>query len=214
MPRRWRMADHRLVTNKRQSSPLHTPQQFLSSESVTSAKSWCATTKTLARSGATSIRKSTRGLPKSPVRCHRHRVAIHRLYKARWGRAVLGRTDPQPAQETFDYALANGIVTVTPALTIPMRFITKAPPRTSNLSPDEIRMYLQTLYKSNIRRQFKLALHEILLTLVRKSELVFAKWEHVDLESAEWQILVGKNNRLSGMTVYRPSRRLRFSYAT
>jgi hypothetical protein len=41
----------------------------------------------------------------------------------------------------------------------------------------EIRIYLQTLYQSNIRRQFKLALHQILLTLVRKSELIFARWE-------------------------------------
>ena len=88
----------------------------------------------------------------------------------------------------FDYAMANGIVTVNPALMIPMRFITQARPRTRALSPEEIRIYLQTLYQSNIRRQFKLALHQILLTLVRKSELIFARWDHVNFETAEWQI--------------------------
>ena len=88
----------------------------------------------------------------------------------------------------FEYAIANGLVTVNPALSIPMRFITQARPRTRALSPEELRIYLQTLYQSNIRRQFKLALHQILLTLVRKSELIFTRWEHVDFETAEWQI--------------------------
>jgi integrase len=88
----------------------------------------------------------------------------------------------------FEYAMANGLITLNPALTIPMRFITQARPRTRTLSPSELRIYLQTLYQSNIRRQFKLALHQILLTLVRKSELIFTRWEHVDFDAAEWQI--------------------------
>ena len=53
---------------------------------------------------------------------------------------------------------------------------------------DEIRIYLQALYQSGIRRQFKLALHLILLTLVRKSELLLAQWWHVDFEGGEWHI--------------------------
>ncbi len=85
----------------------------------------------------------------------------------------------------FEYAMANGVITLNPALTIPMRFITQARPRTRALSPGELRVYLQTLYQSNIRRQFKLALHQILLTMVRKSELILARWEHVDFEASE-----------------------------
>jgi Phage integrase family len=50
------------------------------------------------------------------------------------------------------------------------------------------RIYLHTLYQSNIRRQFKLALHLILLTLVRKSEMLLAGWKDVNLETGEWQI--------------------------
>jgi len=88
----------------------------------------------------------------------------------------------------FDYAIVRGAAQVNPALALPMRFITKARSRTRTLSPDEIRVYLRCLYQSNIRRQFKLALHLILLTLVRKSELLFAKWVDVDLESGEWQV--------------------------
>jgi integrase len=56
------------------------------------------------------------------------------------------------------------------------------------LTPQEIRIYLQTLYGSNIRRQFKLGLHLILLTLARKSELLLAKWGDVHLEVGEWHV--------------------------
>ncbi len=88
----------------------------------------------------------------------------------------------------FDYAIVRGAAQVNPALALPMRFITKSRSRTRTLSPDEIRVYLHSLYQSNIRRQFKLALHLILLTLVRKSEMLFAKWVDLDLVSGEWQI--------------------------
>jgi integrase len=88
----------------------------------------------------------------------------------------------------FDYAIVCNVSLTNPTLATPMRFITKARPRTRALAPDEIRQYLQTLYRSNIRRQFKLALHIILLTLVRKSELLFAKWKDVDFAAGEWQV--------------------------
>lgn len=88
----------------------------------------------------------------------------------------------------FDYAVVCQVVPSNPALATPTRFITRARPRTRALSPDEISVYLKTVYRSNIRRQFKLALHIILLTLVRKSELLFARWEHVDFSAAEWHI--------------------------
>jgi len=88
----------------------------------------------------------------------------------------------------FDYALVCGVVITNPTLATPMRFITKVRPKTRALSPVEITTYIQTLYRSNIRRQFKLALHIILLTLARKSELLFAKWRDVDFDSCEWQI--------------------------
>ena len=42
--------------------------------------------------------------------------------------------------------------------------------------------------RAGIRRQFKLALHLFLLTLVRKSELLLAQWPHVDFEAGEWHI--------------------------
>ena len=91
-------------------------------------------------------------------------------------------------KRVFDYALVCGVVTTNPTHATPTRFITRARPRTRSLSPDELRSYLRVLYRSNIRRQFKLALNIILLTLVRKSELLHARWEHIDYERAEWLI--------------------------
>jgi integrase len=88
----------------------------------------------------------------------------------------------------FDYALTAGLVTVNPVLALPMRHVHKAKSRERALSPDEIRVFLKAAFESNVRRQFKIGLHLILLTMVRKSELLLARWEHVDFEHAEWHI--------------------------
>ena len=88
----------------------------------------------------------------------------------------------------FDYALVRGLVQVNPVLALPTRFITRARSRTRALSTEEVRSYLHTLYRSNVRRQFKLALHLILLTLVRKSELLLAQWKDVHFDDGEWHI--------------------------
>jgi integrase len=88
----------------------------------------------------------------------------------------------------FDYALTAGLATTNPVLALPMRHVHKAKSRERALSPDEIRVFLTAAFESNIRRQFKIGLHLILLTMVRKSELLLARWEHVDFEQSEWHI--------------------------
>jgi integrase len=88
----------------------------------------------------------------------------------------------------FDYAQTAGLTTTNPVLALPMRHVHKAKSRDRALSREEIRDFMKAVYESNIRRQFKVALHLLLLTMVRKSELLLARWEHVDFERAEWQI--------------------------
>jgi integrase len=88
----------------------------------------------------------------------------------------------------FDYAMTCGLVGLNPVLALPMRHVHRAKSRDRALQPDEIRTFLRAAIESNIRRQFKLGLHLILLTMVRKSELLLARWEHVDLDAAEWHI--------------------------
>jgi integrase len=91
-------------------------------------------------------------------------------------------------KQVFDYAIETQLVTVNPAVMVATRFIGKARQRSRVLTPKEIRLYLRTVYQSNIRRQFKLALHIILLTLSRKSELLSARWEHINFDAGEWLI--------------------------
>lgn len=88
----------------------------------------------------------------------------------------------------FDYALTCGLITANPVLALPMRHVHRAKARERALSPDEIGVFLRASYRSNIRRQFKVALHLCLITMVRKSELMRAQWSHVDLDAGIWNI--------------------------
>lgn len=88
----------------------------------------------------------------------------------------------------FDYALTKGRVNSNPVLALPMRHVHKAKSRDRALEPEEIRLFLKGVLDSNIRRQFKIGLQLILMTMVRKSELLMAHKKHVDLDNAEWHI--------------------------
>src|SRR5882757_6545835 len=69
-----------------------------------------------------------------------------------------------------------------------MRHVYRMAARDRALTPEEIQLFLRSAHASNIRRQFKIALHLILMTLVRKSELMLAQWNDVHLDEAEWHI--------------------------
>jgi integrase len=99
-------------------------------------------------------------------------------------------------KQMFDYAVEVQLVTTNPAAMVATRYIGKSRKRSRVLTPKEIRLYLRTIYQSNIRRQFKLALHIILLTLSRKSELLLARWKDVNLDSGEW--LIPEENSKNG----------------
>lgn len=90
----------------------------------------------------------------------------------------------------FEYAIELHLVSSNPAAMVGTRYIGKVRSRSRVLSPKELKIYLRTVYSSNLRRQFKLALHLLLLTLARKSELLLARWEHVHLKAGEWSIPV------------------------
>ncbi len=106
----------------------------------------------------------------------------------------------------FDYAMTLGLVPYNPVLAIPSRHVHKAKPRDRYLSTNEIRTYYTTLLNSRIYRPRKLGLLLSLLTLVRKSELLRAKWEHIDFESRIWLIPETKADSATGhsreMVVY------------
>jgi integrase len=90
----------------------------------------------------------------------------------------------------MDYAITCGLLTINPVLALPMRHVSKTVSRDRTLSPDEIRLFINAALESNMRRQFKIGLRLILMTMVRKSELLLACWSDVHLEQAEWHIPV------------------------
>ncbi|MEO5697116.1 MAG: integrase arm-type DNA-binding domain-containing protein [Burkholderiaceae bacterium] len=102
----------------------------------------------------------------------------------------------------FDFALTAGVAKMNPVLALPMRHVHKAKSRERTLSPDEIRAFLTAAFESNIRRQFKIGLHLLLLTMVRKSELLLARWEHVDFDQAQWDIPVENSKTGKSHIVY------------
>ena len=88
----------------------------------------------------------------------------------------------------FVYAIARQKITFNPAAAIEAKFIATAKSRDVALSPKEVGTLLRGIYQSSLKRAHKLALHLLILCMVRKGELVGAKWEEIDFEKAEWAI--------------------------
>ena len=109
--------------------------------------------------------------------------------------AVKARGADQMALQTrnvlkrlFAYAIARGKMQFNPAAAIEARFIATARSRDVALSQQEIGQLLRGIYQSSMRRQYKLALHLLILCMVRKGELIGANWAEIDFEKAEWLI--------------------------
>lgn len=88
----------------------------------------------------------------------------------------------------FAYAIARQKTTFNPAAAVEARYISQARSRDVALTPNEIGKLLRAIYSSSMRRSHKLALHLLILCMVRKSELLEACWEEIDLVQALWGI--------------------------
>ncbi len=88
----------------------------------------------------------------------------------------------------FAYAIAREKATFNPAAAIEAKFIATAKSRDVALTPAEIGKLLRAIYQSSMKRAHKLALHLLILCMVRKSELIESRWEEIDFENAEWAI--------------------------
>ncbi len=88
----------------------------------------------------------------------------------------------------FAYAIAREKTTFNPAAAVEAKFIASAKSRDVALTSDELGRLLRAIYQSSMKRAHKLALHLLILCMIRKSELIEAKWEEIDFEKAEWSI--------------------------
>lgn len=88
----------------------------------------------------------------------------------------------------FRYAISRELAKYNPASAIEAQFIATQKSREVALEPDEIGKLLRGIYTASFRRAYKLALHLLVITMVRKSELIEARWEEIDFDTGLWTI--------------------------
>lgn len=88
----------------------------------------------------------------------------------------------------FAYAIARGLTKFNPAAAVEAKYIATAKSRDVALSSEEVGRLLRSIYQSSMKRANKLALHLLILCMVRKSELIEARWDEVDFDEAVWSI--------------------------
>ena len=81
------------------------------------------------------------------------------------------------------YAISRGIIFNNPAAAIEARYIAQATSRDVALTAEEIGILLRGIYTSNMNRRHKLALHLLLICMVRKSEMIEATWSEVNFNA-------------------------------
>ncbi|PWF55090.1 tyrosine-type recombinase/integrase [Massilia glaciei] len=88
----------------------------------------------------------------------------------------------------YEYAISRQAATINPGQQLVARYIATPQSRTRVLSPDEVGTVLRAVYTSNMSRAYKLALHLLVVTMVRKSELIESEWSEFDLDEGVWRI--------------------------
>ena len=108
---------------------------------------------------------------------------------------VKGRGAPATAihvrdivKQVYGFAILHGEKVANPADDVGPSSIATFVPKDRALSPSEIRVALSQMEYVASYPTIKLGLRLILLTLVRKSELIHATWDEVNFEKALWSI--------------------------
>jgi len=91
-------------------------------------------------------------------------------------------------KQVFGFAILHGEKVANPADDVGPSSIATFVPKDRALSPTEIRIMLDQMEHVASYPTIKLGLKLILLTLVRKGELIHATWDEVDFEKALWSI--------------------------
>lgn len=91
-------------------------------------------------------------------------------------------------KQVYAFAILHGEKVDNPAEGVGAASIATFVPKDRALSPLEIRLMARQMESVATYPTIRLALRMILLTLVRKSELIQATWDEVDFENATWTI--------------------------
>lgn len=88
----------------------------------------------------------------------------------------------------FRHAISREKATYNPASAIEVQFIATQKSREVALEPEEKGKLLRGIYTASFIRAYILDLHMLIITIVRKSELIEAKWDEIDFEKSLWVI--------------------------
>lgn len=111
-------------------------------------------------------------------------------------------------KQIYGYAILHGEKVANPADDVGPASIATFAPKDRALSPSEIRIMLNELEHVATLPTIRLGLKLILLTMVRKSELLNATWDEVDFESSVWRIPKERMKRKKPHNVYLPRQAL------
>jgi integrase len=105
-------------------------------------------------------------------------------------------------KQIYTFAILHGEQVSNPADEVGPASIATFAPKDRALSPAELRIMLQQLEHVPTLPTIRLGLRLILLTMVRKSELLDAVWNEVDFENAVWSIPKERMKRGKPHNVY------------
>jgi len=105
-------------------------------------------------------------------------------------------------KQIFGFAVLQGEKIDNPADEVPPSSIATFEIRDRSLSPSEIRIAFRLIERVPTLPTIRLGLKLVLLTLVRKSEFLFATWDEVDFESRVWSIPKERMKRSRPHNVY------------
>lgn len=88
----------------------------------------------------------------------------------------------------FNYAIGRQLISFNPAAAIPAKIIGEKKSRERSLSPVEIGTLLRSIDTARGEPETLQSFRLLLLTMVRRNELLDATWDEFDLEGALWTI--------------------------
>lgn len=105
-------------------------------------------------------------------------------------------------KQVYGFAILHGEKVANPADDVGPASIATFVPKDRSLSPAEIRILFHEIEHVPTLPTIRLGLRLILLTMVRKSELLDATWDEVDFENAVWSIPKQRMKRGKPHNVY------------
>jgi integrase len=113
-------------------------------------------------------------------------LIMQRLEKS--GTAYTANRARQTASRVFQHAIRNLRADYDPAQSLRGAVVIPGPKHRAALAAKDIPAFLLAVDNYPGKRATQLAVNLLLLTMVRKSELIKATWEEVDWDKAEWRI--------------------------